>query len=159
MLPASTTPAANLLPNFASVVDTGGKFASGVNDTGGKFAKIIKIFQFEDFCHLPPVSCEFSKKFETALLVYSGAWGKLIHEKKQKSEISWHCPFKGKASRFVLLCSSLIGCMPIYPLIRVEESKLPSFTSLIIATYSLKGTVSRDFLLQVFFVNHLLPGP
>jgi hypothetical protein len=27
---------------------------------------------------------EFSKKFETALLVYSGAWGKLIHEKKSR---------------------------------------------------------------------------
>jgi hypothetical protein len=26
---------------------------------------------------------EFSKKFETALLVYSGAWGKLIHEKTE----------------------------------------------------------------------------
>ena len=37
---------------------------------------------------------EFSKKFETALMVYSGAWGKLIHEKNQKSKISWHCPFK-----------------------------------------------------------------
>jgi hypothetical protein len=36
---------------------------------------------------------EFSKKFETALMVYSGAWGKLIHEKNQKSNISWHCPF------------------------------------------------------------------
>ncbi len=48
--------------------------------------------------------------------------------------------------------------MPIYPLIRVEESMLRSLTSSIIATYSLKGTVSRDFLLQVFFVNHLLPG-
>jgi hypothetical protein len=46
----------------------------------------------EDFFHLPPVSktlvplsCEylreFWKKFETALMVYSGAWGKLIHEK------------------------------------------------------------------------------
>ncbi len=23
------------------------------------------------------------------------AWGKLIHEKNQKSKISWHCPFKG----------------------------------------------------------------
>jgi hypothetical protein len=51
----------------------------------------------EDFFHLPPVSttpvqwctlsCEylqkFSKKFETALRVHSGAWGKLIHEKNQ----------------------------------------------------------------------------
>ncbi len=25
---------------------------------------------------------------------YSGAWGKLIHEKNQKQKISWHCPFK-----------------------------------------------------------------
>jgi hypothetical protein len=25
---------------------------------------------------------------------YSGAGGKLIHKKKQKQKISWHCPFK-----------------------------------------------------------------
>ncbi len=25
---------------------------------------------------------------------YSGAGGTLIHEKNQKQEISWHCPFK-----------------------------------------------------------------
>ncbi len=36
---------------------------------------------------------EFSKKFETAVMVYSGAWGKLIHEKTEKEKISWHCPF------------------------------------------------------------------
>jgi hypothetical protein len=35
--PVSTTPAANFATSFASVVDTGGKFATGVNDTGGKF--------------------------------------------------------------------------------------------------------------------------
>jgi hypothetical protein len=29
---------------------------------------------------------EFSKKFETALLGYSGAWGKLSHEKKPEVE-------------------------------------------------------------------------
>ncbi len=34
----STTPVANFSTIFASVVDTGGKFATGVNDTGGKFA-------------------------------------------------------------------------------------------------------------------------
>ncbi len=33
---------------------------------------------------------KFSKKFEMAVMVYSDAWGKLIHEKNQK----WHCPFK-----------------------------------------------------------------
>jgi hypothetical protein len=37
---------------------------------------------------------EFSKKFETVLMDYSGAGGKLIHQKNQKQKISWHCPFK-----------------------------------------------------------------
>jgi hypothetical protein len=36
--PVSTIPAANFATSFASVVDTGGKFATGVNETGGKFA-------------------------------------------------------------------------------------------------------------------------
>jgi hypothetical protein len=31
---------------------------------------------------------EFSKKFETDLMGYSGAGGKLIHEKNQKQKIS-----------------------------------------------------------------------
>ena len=35
--PVSTTPAANFATIFPCVVDTGGKFATGVNDTGGKF--------------------------------------------------------------------------------------------------------------------------
>ncbi len=48
------------------------KFFTGVNDTCGKFLN----------------------KFETALMRYSGAWGKLIHEKNLKSKILWHCPFK-----------------------------------------------------------------
>ncbi len=34
----STTPVANFSTIFASIVDTGGKFATGVNDTGAKFA-------------------------------------------------------------------------------------------------------------------------
>jgi hypothetical protein len=38
--PVSTTPAANFATSFASVVDTGGEVATGVNDndngTGGK---------------------------------------------------------------------------------------------------------------------------
>jgi hypothetical protein len=29
---------------------------------------------------------EFSEKFETTLMVYSRAWGKLIHEKKPEVE-------------------------------------------------------------------------
>jgi hypothetical protein len=33
-----TTPVANFATCSPCVVDTGGKFATGVNDTGGKFA-------------------------------------------------------------------------------------------------------------------------
>jgi hypothetical protein len=34
--PVSTTLAANFATSFASVVDTGGKFAAGINHTGAK---------------------------------------------------------------------------------------------------------------------------
>ncbi len=37
---------------------------------------------------------EFLKKFEMILMLLSGAWGKVIHEKNLKQKISWHCPFK-----------------------------------------------------------------
>ncbi len=54
--------------------------------------KIIKIFLIEDISHLSTLSCEylreFSKKFETVLMGYSGAGGKLIDEKNQKRKIS-----------------------------------------------------------------------
>ncbi len=50
-----------------------------------------KTFQIEDFFHLPPPTlvvhsefeylCKFSKKFETALMVYSGAWGNWFMKK------------------------------------------------------------------------------
>ncbi len=53
--------------------------------------------------NLPPVSLtpvvhldyfrEFSKKFEMILMLLSGAWGKVIHEKNLKQKISWHCLF------------------------------------------------------------------
>ncbi len=62
--------------------------------------QIIKTFLIEDYFHFSPVSAtlvvhlsckylrEFSKKLEMALLVYSGAWEKLIHEKNLKYKIS-----------------------------------------------------------------------
>jgi hypothetical protein len=62
--------------------------------------KIKKNFQFEDFFHLPPVSLRISPRIFEKIrnghngILYSGAWGKLIHEKNQKSRISWHFPFK-----------------------------------------------------------------
>jgi hypothetical protein len=60
----------------------------------------------EDFIHLPSVSTtpvvhielrvspRIFEKFEMALMIYIGAWLKLIHEKNQKSKNSWYCPFK-----------------------------------------------------------------
>jgi hypothetical protein len=110
---------ANFAASFANVVDTSGKFATGVNiseiietisDLKAKIYiyvnstiqrcpnKIIKIFLITDFfiCHRYQqhrwctLSCEYlreiSKKFETVLMVYSGTFGKLIHEKNQKSK-------------------------------------------------------------------------
>ncbi len=37
-----------------------------------------------------------------AVMVHSGAWGKLIHEKNQMSKISWHCPFNSYHARVSL---------------------------------------------------------
>ena len=64
------------------------QFAAGVADTGGKFAAGVVDTLTCDYLH------EFSKKFETVLMQYSGAGEKLIHQKNQKQKISWHCPFK-----------------------------------------------------------------
>jgi hypothetical protein len=71
---------------MTGIMDTSGKFAAGMDDkthkkllakfatgvisTGGKFATGVA-----------NTVDEFSKKFETALMLYSGAWGKLIYEK------------------------------------------------------------------------------
>jgi hypothetical protein len=72
----------------------------------GDQTKLIKFFWLKIFsiCHRcrwhrrQTLSCEylreFPKKFETVWMEYSGAGGKLIHEKNQKQKISWHCPFK-----------------------------------------------------------------
>jgi hypothetical protein len=59
----STTPVANISTIFASIVDTGGKFATGVNATGGKFAtgvnnaggKLLPV-STTPAANLPPVS-------------------------------------------------------------------------------------------------------
>ncbi len=86
-------PVANLPPR--GDVDTGGQFATGVVDTSGKNGgKICRRCRWYRWCTF---TCEylreFSKKFEMVLMGYSGAGGKLIHEKNQKQKISWHCPF------------------------------------------------------------------
>jgi hypothetical protein len=53
--PVSTTLGASFATSIASVVDTGGKFATGVNDTGSKFAAGVNNPSINDtsgkFCH------------------------------------------------------------------------------------------------------------
>ncbi len=48
----STTPVANFAASSACVVDTGGKFAAGVNDAGGKLPPVSTT----PAANLPPVS-------------------------------------------------------------------------------------------------------
>jgi hypothetical protein len=84
-----STAQGELVAKFAAgVLDTGGKFAAGVVDTGvidtgGNFA--TGVVDTGGTCEYLR---EFSKKFETVLMGYSGAGGKLIHKKNQKQKIS-----------------------------------------------------------------------
>ncbi len=94
----------------AGINDTGGKFATGINntsETGGKICRRCHWYRWQIcrrcrwyrwlcwWCTLTcRYLCELSTKFETVLMEYSGAGGKLIHEKYQRQKISWHCPFK-----------------------------------------------------------------
>jgi len=69
-----------------------------------------EIFCFRFFSWIIfPQAPENNEKFRTALIVYSGAWGKQIHEKNLKSKISWHCPFKLR-SKVSLLFNVLYAC-------------------------------------------------
>jgi hypothetical protein len=52
LLPVSTTPVANFSTSLASVVDTGGIFATVVNDAGGKLPPVTTT----PAANLPPVS-------------------------------------------------------------------------------------------------------
>ncbi len=77
----------------AGIFGTGGKFATGVNNTrgiGGKICRRCRWYRWQ-ICHRCrwhrwcTLTCEylheFSKKFEMILMLLSGAWGKVIHEK------------------------------------------------------------------------------
>ncbi len=69
---------------------------------------VSRDFLLQAFFHLPPVStpqlvhlelripisANFRKKFETVLMVFSGAWGKETDSWKNLKSKSWHCPFK-----------------------------------------------------------------
>ena len=76
-----------MVEKFAtSVADTGGKFAIGVVVTGSKFA--TGVVDTGGALWLANISGNFRKKFETVLMGYSGAGGKLTHEKNQTQKSS-----------------------------------------------------------------------
>ncbi len=58
------------------------KFATGVVDTGA-----VVHFDLQ-------ISLQIFEKIWNGLNGILWGWGKLIHGKKQKQKISWHCPFK-----------------------------------------------------------------
>ncbi len=83
MPPVSTT-LAKLVAKFSSgVVDTFGKFATGVVDTGGNFA--TGVVDTGGALNLR-ISPRIFKKFETVLMGYSGAGGKITHEKTRSKK-------------------------------------------------------------------------
>ncbi len=83
-----------MFPLFAAgVIDTGGKFAIGINDTsgiGGKFT--AGVVDTGSVPWLANISANFRKNLKWWLLS-SEAWGK-IYEKNQKQKISWHILLK-----------------------------------------------------------------
>ncbi len=80
------------------------QFATGVIDTGGKFATGGKL------------TCEFlrefSKKFETVLMGYSGTVGKLIHKKTRTKNLDW-----GR----VAVLGPLYSLAPLYKLAKARR--------------------------------------
>jgi hypothetical protein len=66
------TPLANLPPVSTIQGELVAKFAAGVVDTGGNLPLVSLTCEYLR---------EFSKKFEMILMLLSGAWGKVIHEK------------------------------------------------------------------------------
>jgi hypothetical protein len=66
------------------IVDTGGEFATNVVDTGSTGGKI-----YHWWCNLTAnISANFQQKSEMTLMLFSGAWGKMIHDKNLKQQIS-----------------------------------------------------------------------
>ncbi len=73
------------MENFAAgVIDNSGKFAAGVIDTSSNFsAGVVDTGGAPWLAH---ISVNFRKNLKRALIEYYGAWGKLIHEKKQEAK-------------------------------------------------------------------------
>ncbi len=60
-------------------------FATGINDTSGTVGKICH--RCRRWCTLTcRYLCDFLKKFKMTIILFSGAWGKIIHEKEPEAK-------------------------------------------------------------------------
>jgi hypothetical protein len=129
------------IPLFAtSVVDTGGKFATGIINTSGTSVIKTSGAPYEPCEYF----CEMLKKFEMTLMLFSGAWGKMIHEKNLKQKILQHCPFNTSASEMGGNWSRLSLSASCSRPLRIARIATPAEVVQGIATFSLSfiGAVS-----------------
>jgi hypothetical protein len=89
-------------------------------------------------------------------MVYSGAWGKLIHEKNQKQKISWHCPFN--AQLFLTLeyhiALSLCACSSLSFFFNRKNTII-----IVSIPYSKSTTIYRSRPLQIWSGSFMNPDP
>ncbi len=83
MPPVTTTPAANFATSSPCVVDTGGKFATGVNDNGGKFAAGVN----DAGGKLPPVSTTPAANLPSVSLTSVANYGNNLRLQTPESEL------------------------------------------------------------------------
>jgi hypothetical protein len=69
-------------------IPVGGNEGSSRNTDAKEYPKLYFNLQIKGTNLELRISPRIFEKFETAIMVYSGAWGKLIHERKQKWKIS-----------------------------------------------------------------------
>jgi hypothetical protein len=64
-------------------------FAAGIDDTSGIRGKIAADVIDTGWCTMTcKYLCEYTKKNEMTLMLFSGTWWKMIHEKNPKQTIS-----------------------------------------------------------------------
>jgi hypothetical protein len=81
-------------PLFSTcVVDTSGKFATGINNTSGLLLILVVHLDLRK-------SQQILKSFEMSVIFR--AWGKMIHGKNLKQKISWHCPCYNSLTRSII---------------------------------------------------------
>ncbi len=79
----------------ASVLDP--DFPWSLKGTVPRDFRFFRFFSWISFPKPPSIpeyiSPQIFEKNRNALIIFSGAWGKMVHEKNLTEKISWYCPF------------------------------------------------------------------